>query len=85
LQAALQPSPAQLYDLTFTLPDGFIELGWTSPSVYTPPEFIGAVTTAVPEPSTWAMLLIGFAGIGFATYRRRHSLVLEGTEWQTGV
>jgi hypothetical protein len=26
---------------------------------------------AVPEPSTWMMLLIGFAGIGFMTYRRR--------------
>jgi len=25
---------------------------------------------SVPEPSTWAMLLLGFAGIGFATYRR---------------
>jgi hypothetical protein len=24
----------------------------------------------VPEPTTWAMLLIGFAGIGFASYRR---------------
>jgi len=23
-----------------------------------------------PEPSTWAMLLIGFAGIGFSFYRR---------------
>ncbi len=33
------------------------------------------VTTAgsvppAPEPSTWAMMLIGFAGIGFAAYRR---------------
>jgi hypothetical protein len=27
--------------------------------------------SAVPEPSTWAMLLIGFAGIGFAAYRKR--------------
>jgi hypothetical protein len=27
--------------------------------------------SAVPEPSTWAMLLIGFAGVGFMTYRRR--------------
>jgi PEP-CTERM motif len=25
---------------------------------------------AVPEPSTWAMLLLGFAGVGFAAYRR---------------
>jgi len=27
--------------------------------------------SSVPEPSTWAMLLIGFAGVGFAAYRRR--------------
>ena len=27
--------------------------------------------SAVPEPSTWAMLLLGFAGIGAMTYRRR--------------
>ena len=26
--------------------------------------------TVVPEPSTWAMLLLGFAGLGFAGYRR---------------
>ena len=24
----------------------------------------------VPEPSTWAMMLVGFAGLGFAGYRR---------------
>jgi hypothetical protein len=35
-----------------------------------PPGFSIAQITAVPEPSTWAMLLIGFAGIGFAGYRR---------------
>lgn len=28
------------------------------------------VVASVPEPSTWAMLLIGFAGLGFAGYRR---------------
>jgi PEP-CTERM motif len=27
-------------------------------------------TAAVPEPSTWAMLLLGFAGIGVLAYRR---------------
>ena len=26
--------------------------------------------SAVPEPSTWAMMLLGFAGLGFAGYRR---------------
>jgi hypothetical protein len=27
-------------------------------------------SSGVPEPSTWAMMLIGFAGIGFMTYRQ---------------
>ena len=27
--------------------------------------------SAVPEPSTWAMMILGFAGIGFMTFRRR--------------
>ena len=26
--------------------------------------------SVVPEPSTWAMMLLGFAGLGFAAYRR---------------
>jgi hypothetical protein len=26
--------------------------------------------TTVPEPSTWAMMILGFAGIGFMAYRR---------------
>jgi hypothetical protein len=29
----------------------------------------------IPEPSTWAMMLIGFAGLGFAGYRQRQKLV----------
>ena len=34
------------------------------------------VTAAVPEPSTWAMMLIGFGAIGVASRRRRKTLVL---------
>jgi hypothetical protein len=29
------------------------------------------ITAAVPEPSTWAMMLLGFAGLGFMGYRRK--------------
>jgi PEP-CTERM motif len=28
--------------------------------------------SAVPEPSTWAMMILGFAGIGFMAYRRKN-------------
>lgn len=29
------------------------------------------ITAAVPESSTWAMMMLGFAGVGYMTYRRR--------------
>jgi hypothetical protein len=28
-------------------------------------------TSAVPEPSTWAMMILGFVGVGFMAYRRK--------------
>ena len=28
-------------------------------------------TTPVPEPSTWALMILGFAGVGFMAYRRK--------------
>jgi PEP-CTERM motif-containing protein len=36
--------------------------------------YSGFVAT-VPEPSTWAMMLIGFAGLGLAGYRTRRARV----------
>jgi len=30
-----------------------------------------ASISSVPEPSTWAMMILGFAGIGFVAYRRK--------------
>jgi PEP-CTERM motif len=32
--------------------------------------FQATIHTGVPEPSTWAMMILGFAGIGFMAYRR---------------
>jgi hypothetical protein len=30
---------------------------------------VSVATASVPEPSTWAMLTLGFAGLGFVGYR----------------
>jgi PEP-CTERM motif len=27
----------------------------------------------VPEPSTWAMIILGFCGLGFVAYRRKQN------------
>jgi hypothetical protein len=31
---------------------------------------IPTTTSSVPEPSTWAMMLLGFAGLGYADFKR---------------
>jgi hypothetical protein len=33
---------------------------------------LSATIAAVPEPSTWAMMILGFAGVGYVAYRRRN-------------
>jgi PEP-CTERM motif-containing protein len=50
-------------DLLYTIPQNAdsIEIGWFAGTYLAP---------AVPEPSTWAMLLLGFAGVSFMAYRR---------------
>ena len=39
-----------------------------------PVGYVGSLTTnaiaAVPEPSTWAMMILGFGGVGYMAYRR---------------
>ena len=35
------------------------------------------VTTGVPEPSTWAMMILGFFGVGFMAYRRKSQVSLR--------
>ena len=62
-------------------PGGYWNLWGTSPGNYSLWESVGSYNypieesgnlsmTAVPEPSTWAMMLLGFAGLGYAGYRR---------------
>jgi hypothetical protein len=38
-----------------------------------------SLTEGVPEPSTWAMMILGFAGVGFMAYRRRKHSTLALT------
>jgi hypothetical protein len=43
--------------------------------------FLAAITTdtavaAIPEPSTWAMMILGFAGVGIMAYRRKNKSAL---------
>jgi hypothetical protein len=74
--------PVVPHQLTYLLPVGRFELDITSSSeghsnsgstvqigygIFASSDAVAAI----PEPSTWAMLLIGFAGIGFAAYRKR--------------
>jgi hypothetical protein len=50
-------------DITTLLVSGHIDIGQSFAS-------IDGSASPVPEPSTWAMMLIGLAGLGFAGYRR---------------
>jgi hypothetical protein len=47
----------------------FTQISWTNPNYENWYGFTVGVP-AVPEPSTWAMMLLGFAGLGFAGYWR---------------
>jgi PEP-CTERM motif len=37
---------------------------------------IGTITAAVPDPSTWAMMILGFASVGVMGYRRRNKTAM---------
>jgi hypothetical protein len=56
---------SQTFDLRFTVKTNTIQLGFSGDFSYYPPS-----VSAVPELSTWAMMLIGFAALGFASYRK---------------
>jgi hypothetical protein len=50
--------------------DGNAQWIWSSPDA-TGETFLSTTISTVPEPATWGMLILGFAGIGFMAYRRK--------------
>jgi hypothetical protein len=57
----------QSYTYRFDYANNTADLGLATNSLLT------ATASSVPEASTWAMLLLGFAGLGFAGYRVRRA------------
>ena len=52
------------FDISLTVFDG---------TTNQPLAFVSETVNAVPEPSTWAMMILGFCGIGFMAYRRKQN------------
>lgn len=68
------PDPFTFNGGTFTLAVNDVNLTEQSGFDSTSADITGTiVTAAVPEPSTWAMIILGFAGVGFMSYRRKTS------------
>jgi hypothetical protein len=54
--------------------DGYVIIQQSTDLAGTFPVGVGPITvtiSAVPEPSTWAMMILGFFGVGFVAYRRK--------------
>jgi PEP-CTERM motif len=66
-----QTSPAGNQLVTITGLDAFTTATFSSTQNAFEFSLVNPVTsTSTPEPSTWAMMMLGFAGLGYAAFRR---------------
>jgi PEP-CTERM motif len=66
-----QTSPAGNQLVTITGLDAFTTATFSSTQNAFEFSLANPVTsTSTPEPSTWAMMMLGFAGLGYAAFRR---------------
>ncbi len=64
------PNPVTIDSLTATSVTFEYNENSFGPGTFFQGQFITEVA-AVPEPSTWAMMILGFAGVSFMAYRRK--------------
>jgi hypothetical protein len=50
---------------------GVLEVNWQGQAFAANDTVVINFASPVPEPSTWAMMILGFAGVGFMAYRRK--------------
>jgi hypothetical protein len=67
------PTPIVVNGVTYDLAINDVDLTTAGFKFVDQANLTGVLTlaSAVPEPSTWAMMVLGFAGVGFLAYRRQ--------------
>jgi hypothetical protein len=60
-------------------PNQFFVFGFTEADLakFGVDEFVPQEVAAIPEPSTWAMMILGFLGLGFVAARRKSELLRQ--------
>jgi hypothetical protein len=61
-------------------PNQFFVFGFTDADLakFGVDEFVPQEIAAIPEPSTWVMMVLGFIGLGFAAVRRKGEILRAG-------
>jgi PEP-CTERM motif-containing protein len=62
--------------VTASLVGGVLEVNWQNQSFAEGSTVVVNFANGVPEPSTWAMMILGFLGVGFLAYRKKATLDL---------
>ena len=70
-----ESSPWTLETFSFSTSGGALAFIDPGPSNQQGDLITGVTLSSIPEASTWAMMLLGFAGLGFAAYRRARPVV----------
>jgi hypothetical protein len=63
--------------VTASIVGGILEVNWQGQTFAANDTVVINFTAAVPETSTWAMMILGFAGVGLVAYRRKSKASID--------